>query len=112
MRKTESGTTLIEFDHQDDLIGPVTLELEVDWALSPGLPASRAEPAEGPDLEIREIRLTGVNGALPCPDDLHDAFVADAEAMGRLQERAIEEVRERAEMAADDAAHADLEPDL
>ncbi len=112
MRKTESGTTLIEFDHQDALHGPVTLELEVSWALTFGLPASRTEPAEGPDLEILEIRLTGLNGPIPCPDDVHDAFVADAEAMGRLQERAIEELNERAEMAADDAAHADLEPDL
>jgi len=112
MRKSESGTTLIEFDHQDELLGPVTLELEVDWSLTPGLPATRTEPAEGPDLDIREIRLTGVNGAIPCPDDVHDAFVANAEAMGRLQERAIEEVRERAEMAADDAAQADLEPDF
>ena len=112
MRKTESGTTLIEFDHQDDLLGPVTLELEVDWALTPGLPASRTEPAEGPDLEIRAIRLTGVNGPIPCPDEVHDAFVADEGAMGRLQERAVEQIEERAEMAADDAAHADLEPDL
>ncbi len=112
MRKTESGTTLIEFDHQDDLIGPVTLELEVDWALTPGLPASRTDPAEGPDLDIRQIRLTGVNGALPCPDKIHDTFVADAEAMARLQERAIEEINGRAEMAADDAAHAEMEPDF
>jgi hypothetical protein len=112
MRKPESGTTLIEFDHQDELVGPVTLKLKVDWALTPGLPASRTEPEEGPDLQIRGIRLTGVNGALPCPDDVHNAFVADAEAMGRLQEQAIEEIRERAEMAADDAAHADLEPDF
>jgi hypothetical protein len=112
MRKTESGTSLIEFDHEDDLIGPVTLELEVDWTLTLGLPASRTERAEGPNLDIRGIRLTGVNGTLPCPDDVHDAFVADAAAMGRLQERAEGELRERAEMAADDAAHADLEPDF
>ena len=112
MRKTESGTTIIEFDHKDALLGPVTLELEVDWALTPGLPASRTEPAEGPDLDIRGIRLTGVNGSIPCPDDVHNAFVADAAAIGRLQERAIDEINERAEMAADDAAHADLEPDL
>ena len=57
MRKTESGTTLIEFDHQDDLLGPVTLELEVHWALTPGFPASRAEPAEGPEGESRAVPL-------------------------------------------------------
>lgn len=112
MRKTESGTTLIEFDHQDELLGPVTLELEVDWTLNPGLPASRTEPAEGPDLEIREIRLAGVNGQIPCPDDVHDAFVADEAVMGQLQERAIEQINERAETAADDAAHAEMEPDF
>ena len=112
MRKTETGTTLLEFDHQDELVGPVTLELEVGWTLTPGLPASRTEPAEGPDLEIQDIRLTGVNRPVPCPDDVHDAFVADTAMMERLQERAIQEIRERAEMAADDAAHAALEPDL
>jgi hypothetical protein len=112
MRKPESGTTLIEFDHLDELVGPVTLELSVDWTLTPGLPASRTEPEEGPDLDIRGIRLTGVNGPIPCPDDVHDAFVADAEAMARLQERAIEEINGRAEMAADDAAHAEMEPDF
>jgi hypothetical protein len=112
MRKTESGTTLIEFDHQDDLLGPVTLELEVHWALTPGFPASRAEPAEGPDLDTRGIRLTGVNGPIPCPGDVHDAFVADAGVMGRLQERAIEEINGRTEMAADEAAHAEMEPDF
>lgn len=112
MRKPESGTTLIEFDHLDELVGPVTLELSVDWTLTPGLPASRTDPEEGPDLDIRGIRLTGVNGPIPCPDDVHDAFVADAGAMGRLKERAIEQINERAEMAADDAAHAEMEPDF
>lgn len=112
MRKSESGTTSVEFDHPDELLGPVTLELEVDWALTPGLPASRTEPAEGPDLEILGIRLAGVNGPIPCPDEVHDAFVADKAAMGRLQERAVEHINQLAEMAADDAAHAALEPDF
>lgn len=112
MRKPESGTTLIEFDHLDELVGPVTLELSVDWTLTPGLPASRTDPAEGPDLDIREVRLTGANGAIPCPDDVHDAFVSDEAAMDRLRERALEEINGRAEMAADDAAHAATEPDF
>lgn len=112
MRKTESGTTLLEFDHRDDRLGPVTYELEVDWALTPGLPASRTEPAEGPDLEVREIRFTAVDGNGPCPDDVHDAFVSDEAAMSRLLERALEEINGRAEMAADDAAHAATEPDF
>jgi hypothetical protein len=112
MGKIETGTTLVEFDHEDDLLGPVTLELQVCWALAPGLPASRTEPAEEPDLEIRDIRLTGVDGTIACPDDIHDAFIGDEAAMARLRDQAIEEIRERAEMAADDAAHAKMEPEF
>ena len=112
VRKTNTGTTLMEFDHQDELVGPVTLELEVDWVLTPGLPASRTEPAEGPDLEIRGIHLSGVNRPIPCPDDVHDAFVAHPAAVGRLLDLAVERINERAEMAADDAAHAAMEPDI
>lgn len=112
MRKAETGTTQIEFYHHDELVGPVTLDLEVDWTLTPGLPASRTEPAEGPELDIREIRVTGVNGTFPCPEDVHDAFVADEDAIALLQERAISEARELTEAAADDAAHAVMGPDL
>lgn len=110
MRKTESGTTLVEFDHRDQRLGSVTFELEVDWTLTPSLPASRTEPAEGPDLEIRAIRGAGVDGTSLCPDEVHDAFVTDEAAMTHLYERAIGQVAERAETLADDAAHAVTEP--
>lgn len=112
MRKAKSGTTLIEFDHLDELVGPVTLELEVDWELTPGLPASRTEPAEEPDFQLKDVRVVTAHGTLPCPDDVLDAFASDGDAVARARARAEEELRERAEMAADDAAHAAMEPDL
>jgi hypothetical protein len=111
MRKPESGTTFIEFDHLDELVGPVTLELEVDWELTPGLPASRTEPAEEPDFQVTGVRVVIDRGSLPCPDDVLDAFASDGDAVARARARAEEELRERAEMAADDAAHAAMEPD-
>jgi len=112
MRKTESGTTVLEHEINDELLGNVTLEMHVDWALHPDRPASRTEPAEGPELAVCEIRLTGIDGPIACPAEIHDAFVSDEAAMARLQERAEAELHERAEMAADDAAHAALEPDF
>ena len=112
MRKTESGTTIVEYELRDALFGDATLELHIDWALHPGRPASRLEPAEASELEICQIHLTGMDGLIPCPDEVHSAFVADAPAMARLLGRAEEELRDRAEMAADDAAHAALEPDF
>jgi len=112
MRKTESGTTVLEHEINDELLGNVTLEMHVDWALHPGRPASRTEPEEEPELGVREIRLTGMDGLISCPAEIHDAFVSDEMAMSRLRERAEEGVRERAEMALDDEAHAALEPDF
>ena len=112
MRKTESGTTLIEFDHQDELLGPVTLDMSVDWTLTPGLLASRTEPEEEPDLEVEEIRLTVHGRTIPCPDDVFSAFATDAGAIAGLRARVKEQIRDMAEMAADDAAHAAMGPDF
>jgi len=112
MRKTESGTTHIEFDHGDENRVPSAIDLEVDWILTPGRPASRTGPEETPELEVVEIRIDGPSGAIPCPDDLFDAFATDADAVRRLRESVEEQIRDTAEMAADDAAHAAAEPDF
>jgi hypothetical protein len=112
MQKVESGTTLIEFDHLDALVGPVTVELEVDWELTPGLPASRTEPAEEPDFQLKDVRVVTEGGTLPCPEDVLDAFASDGDAVERARAQAEEQLRERAEMAADDAAHAARGPDF
>lgn len=112
MRKSESGTTIIEHELRDELLGDLTLEMNIDWELHPGRPASRREPAEGPELEVCTIRLTGADGLIACPAKIRDAFVADERAMAGLLDRATRQIREQAEMAEDDEAHAALEPDF
>lgn len=112
MRKQESGTTYIEFEHGDEDRVPSVIDLEIDWVLTPGRPASRTEQEEQPELEVVEIRVDGPSGTVPCPDDLFDAFATDQDAVRRLKESAEEQIRDMAEMAADDAAHAAMEPDL
>jgi hypothetical protein len=67
--------TEIAIDDNDENGDWIERIVEVTFDYSPGLPATRYEPEEGPDIDIRSWRMAD---GLPAPDWLEDWMGGDA----------------------------------
>lgn len=92
MPRTVSGTSYTHYQDHD---------LIVTWVITRGRDAALNAPAEADEIDVTSIMVDQGETTAPCPDDLHDAFVADQSALQSLMADAIEEAIRQKEEAFD-----------
>lgn len=92
MPRTVSGTSHTHYQDHD---------LIVTWVITRGRDAALNAPAEADEIDVTSIVVDQGETTAPCPDDLHDAFVADQSALQSLMADAIEEAIRQKEEAFD-----------